>query len=345
MIEDRLPVRFGTTVEHLREEGERVHVALSDGEAGSFDLVVGADGAHSRIRSLVFGEEERFRRFLGYVTAAFLTDPPREAPVPENAFSFLTVPGRQVGVYPIPGERLVAFFVHRAGGLPGDLAGEAAVRELRSVYEGTAWIVPALLARCRPSALFVDEVFQIAMPSWSLGRVVLVGDACQCLSLLTAQGASMAMAGAYVLAEDLREPETTYARPFSVTRGGSSRQSRECRRRDGGWAAGSFRRAAHGLRSGTSPCARRRGRPPCGRSDASWPLSASFEPRTEGIPMDTVTEVNAGRVSISAAGDREQGKPPAIRIWNLRASVQPAIPYFSLRERIEDVQAARTTTG
>lgn len=61
--------------------------------------------------------------------------------------------------------------------------------------------------------------------------------------------------------------------------------------------------------------------------------------------MDTVTEVNAGRVSISAAGDREQGKPPAIRIWNLRASVQPAIPYFSLRERIEDVQAARTTTG
>lgn len=41
------------------------------------------------------------------------------------------------------------------------------------------------------------------MPTWSLGRVVLVGDACQCVSLLAGQGASLAMAGAYVLAERL----------------------------------------------------------------------------------------------------------------------------------------------
>jgi len=201
--ESRLLIRFGITVAHLREEGERVQVAFSDGEVGSFDLVVGADGVHSRIRSLVYGEEEQFLRFLGYSTAAFLIDVPRKDFVPEDAFSFLTVPGRQVGVYPIGGGRFAAFFVHGTDAPVGDITGEAAVRKICSVYGETWGIVSALLARCRPSTLFVDDVSQIAMPSWSLGRVVLVGDACQCLSLLTAQGASMAMAGAYVLAEEL----------------------------------------------------------------------------------------------------------------------------------------------
>jgi 2-polyprenyl-6-methoxyphenol hydroxylase-like FAD-dependent oxidoreductase len=199
----RLPIRFGATVESLREDGERVHVAFSDGTVESFDLVVGADGARSRIRKLVFGEEERFRRSLGYVAAAFLVEAPPESPVPGDAFSFLTVPGRQVGVYPIRGGRLAALFIHKSGGSLAGITPEAAVQELRSVYGGTGWIVPVLLDRCDISSLYIDEVSQIAMPSWSQGRVVLVGDACQSLSLITAQGASLAVAGAFVLAEEL----------------------------------------------------------------------------------------------------------------------------------------------
>jgi 2-polyprenyl-6-methoxyphenol hydroxylase-like FAD-dependent oxidoreductase len=201
--EGRLRIRFGSTVASLREEEERVHVAFSDGTAGSFDLVVGADGARSRIRSLVFGEEERFLRSLGYVAAAFLVEAPPESPVPGDAFSFLTVPGRQVGVYPTRGGRVAALFIHKSGRSLGGIAPEAAVRELRSVYGGTGWVVPELIDRCDPSALYIDEVSQIAMPSWSRGRVVLVGDACQSLSLITAQGASLAMAGAFALAEEL----------------------------------------------------------------------------------------------------------------------------------------------
>jgi 2-polyprenyl-6-methoxyphenol hydroxylase-like FAD-dependent oxidoreductase len=51
--------------------------------------------------------------------------------------------------------------------------------------------------------MYFDEVAQIELPQRSAGRVVLVGDACQCVSLLAGQGASMAMAGAYILAEEL----------------------------------------------------------------------------------------------------------------------------------------------
>jgi 2-polyprenyl-6-methoxyphenol hydroxylase-like FAD-dependent oxidoreductase len=201
--EGRIPIRFAATVESLEEEEERVRITFSDGTVGFFDLVVGADGAHSRIRNLVFGEEERFRRSLGYVAAAFLVEAPPESPVPGDAFSFLAVRGRQVGVYPIRGGRLAALFIHKSGRSLGGIAPEAAVRDLRSVYGGAGWIVPELLDRCDPSALYIGDVSQIAMPSWSRGRVVLVGDACQSLSPLTAQGASLAVAGAFVLAEEM----------------------------------------------------------------------------------------------------------------------------------------------
>jgi 2-polyprenyl-6-methoxyphenol hydroxylase-like FAD-dependent oxidoreductase len=46
-------------------------------------------------------------------------------------------------------------------------------------------------------------VAQVVVPGWSRGRVTLVGDACQAVSLVAAQGASLAMAGAYVLGEAL----------------------------------------------------------------------------------------------------------------------------------------------
>jgi 2-polyprenyl-6-methoxyphenol hydroxylase-like FAD-dependent oxidoreductase len=68
-------VRFGTTVSALIQHGSGVDVALSDGSSGSYDLVVGADGIHSHVRRLIFGDESQFFRYLGYETAAFMVDP------------------------------------------------------------------------------------------------------------------------------------------------------------------------------------------------------------------------------------------------------------------------------
>ncbi len=211
LLRDRLPpgvpVRFGTTVETLRQQGERVSVRLSDGSQASVDLVAGADGAHSRVRDLVFGGPARFERYLGYHTAAAILDEPLPG-APADAFSILTEPRCQVGVYPILGGRMASFFVHAAGRRIEDRTTAAARRELRAVYGDLNWLVPELLERCdRVSGIYFDEVSQVELPVWSRGRVVLVGDACQCVSLLAGQGASMAMAGAYVLAQELARDE------------------------------------------------------------------------------------------------------------------------------------------
>jgi 2-polyprenyl-6-methoxyphenol hydroxylase-like FAD-dependent oxidoreductase len=49
------------------------------------------------------------------------------------------------------------------------------------------------------------------MPRWSLGRVTLIGDACHCVSLLAGQGASLAMASAYILADELAKSRSDVA--------------------------------------------------------------------------------------------------------------------------------------
>ena len=198
-----VPARFGTRVQAVRPHGGRIQVELSDGASETMDLVVGADGVHSPLRRLVFGPDERFERYLGYRTAAFIIDQPLPE-MPDDAFCILTEPHRQVGVHPFRGGRLATFFVHAADRRLAEVSTASARQELHAVYGDMGWLVPELLRRCdRAHGIYFDEVSQIEMPGWHRGRVALVGDACQCVSLLAGQGASMAMAGAYVLAEEL----------------------------------------------------------------------------------------------------------------------------------------------
>jgi 2-polyprenyl-6-methoxyphenol hydroxylase-like FAD-dependent oxidoreductase len=227
-------VRFGVRLCALEPQGAFVRAALSDGNSDLFDLVVGADGVHSATRALAFGEERRYARMLGHHAAAFLFDDAALVGELGNAFVTRTVPGRQVAVYPLRGGRVATLFVHRGTGArpPGSL--EEQRHELRQVYGRDGWLVPRLLAAAeRASSIYLDGVEQIEVPRWWAGRVVLVGDACGCVSLLAGQGASMAMAGAAALAAELSsggELEAALARYQARVRPAVERRQRAGRR-------------------------------------------------------------------------------------------------------------------
>jgi len=200
-----LQICFGASVDAIEQGEDGVTTRLTDGKEVRCDVLIGADGLHSRVRKLVFGDENQFLRFLGFYTAAYIL--PSAVPgMRTDEFRIVTVPGKQAGIYPIRGGRTATYFVHRADRCVEDFSRPSAERELRRVYDGLGWVVPELLNRMRDAAdIYFDSVSQIVMSSWHKGRVVLVGDAAWCVSLLAGQGASMAVGGGYVLAEELNK--------------------------------------------------------------------------------------------------------------------------------------------
>jgi 2-polyprenyl-6-methoxyphenol hydroxylase-like FAD-dependent oxidoreductase len=207
--EVRSPIRYGTSVASVTRLDDGAEVVLTDGDRLRVDLLIGADGAHSRIRELVFGSEERFVRYLGHQVAACVLTEPEVSRRVGSRYRMLTSPGRMAGAYALDDERLALLFLHRAldPRLPADPP-----KALAEIYGDLGWILPRALDLV-PDAeqLYYDQVTQVQMDSWHSEHVVLLGDACQAVSLFAGHGASMAMTAAWTLADELRTREIPQA--------------------------------------------------------------------------------------------------------------------------------------
>ncbi|MFG2369385.1 FAD-dependent monooxygenase [Streptomyces mirabilis] len=194
-------LRFATGPVAIDARPDGVRVTLTDGSTIDADLLVGADGIHSTIRALTFGEERQHLRRLGFHTAAFVVDDPEVRAELGDRVCLTDTVGRQIGLYGLRDGKVAVFAVHRTD--DADLPTNARTA-LRQEYGGLGWMVPRILARCLPSEhVYYAQVAQVEMARWSRGRVALVGDACHAVSLLAGQGASPGVAGAYLMADQL----------------------------------------------------------------------------------------------------------------------------------------------
>jgi 2-polyprenyl-6-methoxyphenol hydroxylase-like FAD-dependent oxidoreductase len=190
-------VRLGLTADAI----DGGHVTFSDGTEDDYDLVVGADGIHSRVRSLVFGDDVQ-PEWTGQVCWRVNVPRPPEVdglwmfagrdgkagcvPLAPDLAYLLLIEEPPPGGERVPDDRLAATLRERLaefGGVIGRFRDEHVVRDedvvLRSVL-----------------ALFVER-------PWYRDRVVLIGDAAHATSPHVGQGAAMAIEDALVLAEEV----------------------------------------------------------------------------------------------------------------------------------------------
>jgi 2-polyprenyl-6-methoxyphenol hydroxylase-like FAD-dependent oxidoreductase len=194
-------IRYGTSLAAIEQRSDRVHATFSSG-TDDFAAVIGADGVHSRVRELVFGPERQFARFLGLMVAAFHV-PRGNLPV-GHVVKLYEEPDGMMFLYPIDESRLDATFMFRHADV--HVPHGERMDFLRKRMRGAGWVIGDVLAAHEGGEpVYFDSATQIEMPQWHRGRVALIGDACGCLTLLAGQGSHMAMAGGYVLAQELEK--------------------------------------------------------------------------------------------------------------------------------------------
>lgn len=214
-LHGEVEIIFADTIDKIEQDEDKVNVTFLSGKNRSFDLLVGADGLHSNVRNLVFGSEAQFEKYFGYYTSSFTLE---NYPSQGRAFSMFNVPGKQAAVYSYSTSRTAAFFVFTS---PEKLKYdhhdvEKQKQILKNEFMSIGWKCPDILAKIDSSSdFYFDSVSQIKMDNWSKGRITLVGDACDCPSLLSGKGSTLAMVGAYILAGELKLAKGNYKTAFT----------------------------------------------------------------------------------------------------------------------------------
>jgi 2-polyprenyl-6-methoxyphenol hydroxylase-like FAD-dependent oxidoreductase len=213
-IEGGVKSIFGDEIVAIEEQPDCVRIELKHAGARRFDLLIGADGLHSTVRQLVFGPQAQFEQHLGYAVAAFEARGYR--PRDEDVYLIHGQPGRMIGRFTLREDRSLFLLVFAAeeGVQPATLDAQKAT--LRKLYGRGGWECTEVLTELdRTDELYFDRVSQIRMPSWSRGRVALIGDAAFCVSLLAGQGSALAMISAYVLAGELASAHGRHQEAFA----------------------------------------------------------------------------------------------------------------------------------
>jgi 2-polyprenyl-6-methoxyphenol hydroxylase-like FAD-dependent oxidoreductase len=211
-------ILFGDSITEMREGPGGVKVCFQHAQSRTFDLVVGADGIHSGVRRLVFGPERPFLKPLGVGLAIFST--PNYLGLKNWQISFRDE-SRGFGylLYPVPDNSELRINIGFGAGLADDHSGDVDAQKalVAERSAGWGWEVPKFIERMWPAAdFYFGALAQTVMDSWSRGRVALVGDAGYCPSPFSGQGTSLALVGAYVLAEELGASPGDHARAFAA---------------------------------------------------------------------------------------------------------------------------------
>jgi len=199
-VKDDVDIIFGDSIASLKEEKDYVDVTFKGGTQRSFDLLFGCDGVHSAVRKLAFGEEAAFVHFLGAYFSITIVD---KLLIRENILQLYNEPGKAIMLNTYNNKTDIVLCFSSETEIPYDYRNEDQQRTIiLDQFATVGWRGSELLDEVRKSKTFYfDKLCQVTMPSWTKGRVALVGDAGYCASPAAGKGGSLAIDGAAALAD------------------------------------------------------------------------------------------------------------------------------------------------
>ncbi len=199
-------VRTGVTLTQMIDRADSVEVEFTDGKLGDYDLIVGADGLHSQVRSMVFKDAPE-PKFNGQLCWRY--NLPRIDGL--DRIWMFRGPSGSAGFVPIGNDVMYMLLTEKppAGSSlrPPREGLAAAYRESLAQYGGIVAEYRELVVD--DDAVVVRPLENVLVPSpWCRGRVLLIGDAAHAATPHCGQGAAQAIEDAVVLAEELATERT-----------------------------------------------------------------------------------------------------------------------------------------
>jgi 2-polyprenyl-6-methoxyphenol hydroxylase-like FAD-dependent oxidoreductase len=204
---------FNNSITALNETKDEIQVAFKDGRQHAFDLVLGCDGMHSGVRKIWFGHEAEYTHFLeAYFSITIVS----KLLIPQKTMQMYNVPDKTIMINAYNNKTDIIFCFFSEQEMSYNYRDEEQQRKIiTEQFAGQSWRTAELLEEVQHSTNFYfDKFCQVKMPSWTKGRVALVGDAGYCASPAAGMGASLSIAGAATLADALEKYEGDFNLAF-----------------------------------------------------------------------------------------------------------------------------------
>jgi len=214
-VKDDVTFIFDNSITSLNEMKDSVEAIFKDGSQYQFDYIIGCDGIHSAVRRIWFGSEEKYTTFLGqYFSIAIV----KKLLIEENTLQIYAEPNKSFMLNAYNGKTDIVFTFRPEKEISYDFRNQEQIKKIvLEQMQGMSWRASELKKELLNSdSFYFDKFCQIKMPSWTKGRVALVGDAGYCASPAAGMGGSLAIIGATALADAFAQNHHNFKVAFAA---------------------------------------------------------------------------------------------------------------------------------
>ncbi len=212
-LKDEVTFILGNSITALCDEKDYVEAIFTDGTINQYALVFGCDGIHSVVRKIHFGNEEQYSNFLGQYFSIAIID---KYLIPHSTLQLYAEPNKGIMLNAYNNKTDIVFTFRPDREISYDFRNQQQHKNIISEqFKGMGWRSAELREELlNAKSFYFDKFCQIKMPSWTKGRVALVGDAGYCASPAAGMGGSLAIIGATALADALKKHDGDHELAF-----------------------------------------------------------------------------------------------------------------------------------